>query len=103
MAFNGTEGSAIDHSTAAEWTKAYREAQPNEPLARFFGRDILLSILAQADCQGIRFYYGLNESVPQLLAVGADSEENDQIQERLIADDAPMSPPRMGVLNILNS
>jgi hypothetical protein len=104
MAFDGTEGISIDHTTAAAWTKTYRQTHQDEQLGRFFGRDILLSILAQKDCQGIRFYYGLNELEPQLLAVGADSEENDQLDEDcIVADDSAISPPRSGCLNILNS
>jgi hypothetical protein len=104
MAFNGTEGNPIDHSIASEWTKNYREASPGKLIAHFFGRDVLLNILAQENCQGIRFYYGLDGEVQQILAVGADNEENDQLDgNSIVADESTDSPPRSGQDNILNS
>ncbi|MDB5234604.1 MAG: hypothetical protein JWR44_1597 [Hymenobacter sp.] len=103
MSFNGTEASSISHSTAAALTKAYREANPHAVLGYFFGRDILLEILAQEGCEGIRFYYGLDGTTPQLVAVGADAEETDQVEGFIIADEAACSPPRKGADSILNS
>ena len=58
MAYNGSEGKPIEPTTAGEWTKVYREQNPNLLIARLFGRDILEQLLAQPECQGIRFYYG---------------------------------------------
>ena len=104
MAFNGSEGSAIDPNKAATWTKNYREAHPAAIQSRFFGRDILLAILNQAGCEGVRIYYGLDGTVPQLLAVGANEEENDQLSDScIIADETPAGPPRSGQPSILNS
>ena len=104
MAFNGTEGKAIDLSTAANWTKNYRDSNPDKPQSRFFGRDILQTLLDQTGCEGIRIYYGTDNNVPQLVAVGADSQEDDQIGEGfIVADDTPMGPPNSGQANVLNS
>ncbi|MBH8557778.1 hypothetical protein [Hymenobacter negativus] len=104
MPFNGSESRAIDPNKASEWTKSFREKHPGEIIAHFFGRDILTDILNQEGCQGIRFYYGTDGGVPQLIAVGADSDENDQLGEnRIVADEACGCPDRCSQPNILNS
>lgn len=81
MSFNGTEGAPIELTKAAEWTANYRNS-PNAGTikAHFFGRDILETILAQTDCMGIRIYYALDDAgVQQLVLVGADANEKDQV------------------------
>ena len=104
MAFNGFESSAIDPNIAAEWTRNYRIAHPGEQECQFFGQHILRAILDQPGCKGIRFYYGTNDSEPQLLAVGANNDENDQLGDQfIVADDTVKGPPRCGQPNILNS
>ena len=110
MPFNGTEGKEITLNTAAQLTQNYREANPGPEtiLGCFLGKNILKKILEQPGCQGIRFYYGLNGSTPELVAVGADSEENDQIGvvsgvHCIIADDAPRCPPNSSQHNDLNT
>ena len=104
MAFNGSEGAAIDSATAAKWTKTYRDANPAAIQSRFFGKEILQAILNQPGCVGIRFYYGNDGTVPQLLAVGANSAENDQLGESfVVADESVKGPPCSGQANMLNS
>ena len=104
MPFDGSEGSAIELDVAAQWTKNYRDQNPDQTLGHFFGRDILEQILGQAGCQGIRLYYALDQQgTRQLLAVGADSAEDDQLDDAcIVADNSKGSPPNMGVLNPLN-
>lgn len=104
MAFNGTEGKAIDQKQAATWTRGYRTANPGGVQSRFFGRDVLTAILRQEGCVGVRFYYGLNGTGPQLLAVGADRDENDQLGDAyVVADETPKGPPYSGQSNSMNS
>ena len=104
MAFNGTEGHPIEPEKAGEWTRNYRQAQPGGIYAHFFGRDILLNLLSQAGAQGIRFYYGLDGQTPQLIAVAADTTENDQLGEHfIVADETLPHPPNSSQPNILNS
>ena len=104
MSFSGSEGQSIDPSKASEWTKSFREGHPGEIMAHFFGRDILTAILNQKDCQDIRFYYGSEGEVPQLLAVGTDSNENDQLGgNRIVADEACPCPAFCSQPNTLNS
>ncbi len=104
MAFNGTEGHPIDPEKAGEWTRNYRQANPGGIYAHFFGRDVLLNLLSQAGAQGIRFYYGLNGQTPQLIAVAADTAENDQLGEHfIVADEVLPHLPTSSEPNILNS
>ena len=103
MIFNGSEGSPIDRNTAAAWTKNYREAAPDGLHGHFFGRELLTKLLNQEGCTGIRFYYGLRDDVPQLLAVGADQEGNDQLDPtHHVVDDSKPCPPYCSRPNILN-
>lgn len=110
MPFNGSEGKAIELSVAAQYTQNYREANPNPGtiLGCFLGKDILRKLLEQPGCEGIRFYYGLNGTTPELVAVGADSEENDQLGvisgvQCIVADEAPRCPPNSSQANDLNT
>ena len=105
MGFNGPEGSPVGLSTAAALTKKCREVTPHGLLGHFFGRDILLNLLAQEGCMGIRPCHGLGGGgVQQLVAVGAGAEENDQLGTGcLVADEAMPCPPSLGSPNVLNS
>jgi hypothetical protein len=103
MAFNGNEGAPIDLTEAASWTSNYRSAQPNGIKAHFFGREIIERILAQEDCQGLRIFYGLNDNgEQQLILVGADTNENNQVTGT-IADHSVVCPVACGNADALNS
>lgn len=102
MAFNGKEGGEIPLATAAEMTAAYRAQNPNETLAHYFGKDIILQILAQEKCVGIRIYYGLNrDGGKELILVGVDSQENDLTD--FVADMSLPCPKACSTSNALNS
>ena len=102
MAFNGTEGSAINLSEGAALTKEHRLRNPMALKARFFGKEILNQILDQEGCMGIRFYFGQNEDgVRELVAVGADANEDDMLD--LIADISTPCPKACSSPNALNS
>jgi hypothetical protein len=102
MAFDGTEGGLISMETASSMTRAYREANPGQRIAHFFGMDILNEILAQEGCLGIRMYYALNEDGDkELVIVGADADENDLLEK--VADLSLPCPNRCSSSNKLNS
>ena len=58
----GKEGSVIDIKVAAEWTRNHRHKNPGSVISQFFGKEILMRILNQPDCIGIRFYYADSKS-----------------------------------------
>lgn len=102
MAFNGTEGGAISLLAGAALTAAYRSANPGSVKGHFFGRDILLEILDQDGCMGIRIYYGIgDEDEKELVLVGANASENDMTE--LVADLSLPCPGVCGKANALNS
>ena len=104
MAFDGNEGSFIDNAKAGAWTKSYREKTPNGLMGHFFGRKVLQDLLDREGCMGIRFYYGLHDEVQQLLAVGADHEQNDQLPTTQdVVDESKPCPPDCSQPNVLNS
>ncbi|MBI3234723.1 MAG: hypothetical protein HYZ42_11920, partial [Bacteroidetes bacterium] len=47
MAFTGHENHDITLSTAGEWTKNYRDANPGQTKGHFFGKDAIQAILNQ--------------------------------------------------------
>ena len=102
MTFIGTEGESITLAQAAEMTENYRDENPKGLKAHFLGKDIIKDILRQANCVGIRIYYGIDaNNVQQLILVGADGEENDQTSG-IIADVSKLCPPFCGEANDLN-
>lgn len=104
MAFTGNEGSSIEMERAIALTRNYREANPQQVLSCFLGRDILQALLDQGGSKGIRFYYGLDGGVSQLVAVSANEAEDDQLDAGyLVADEGVLGPPRCGRANKLNS
>lgn len=108
----GNEGGPIDLKTAAEWTRYYRQRNPNETISHFFGNEILKTILGQPDCMGLRIYYANSEKlgifqrilldisnflrkgiansegVKHIIIVGVNKDGTDQLPG------APLMPPR---------
>lgn len=102
MAFDGTEGGQITLQTAANLTANYRDNNPNSTIAHFFGREILLQLLQQSSCVGIRIYYGQDaDGNKELVLVGADESENDILD--LVADLSMPCPKTCSNPNQLNS
>jgi hypothetical protein len=102
MAFNGREGGQITLEQGADLTGKYRDENPNQRIAHFFGKDILEEILAQSGCEGIRMYYGIDENGnKELVLVGADSKENDMTE--FVVDLSNPCPPTCSKPNPLNS
>lgn len=78
--FNGSEGSPITLDTARQWVANYRNQNPGQIEAHFFGFEIIQKILAESGCMGIRIYYALDDSgKKQLILVGADADGNNLI------------------------
>ena len=81
MAFNGTEGGEITLELGADMTAEYRDLNPNERKAHFYGKDILNDLLDQEGCMGIRIYFGIDsDGNKELVLVGADANENDMTE-----------------------
>ena len=102
MSFNGNESSVISLQEATDMTSNYRNAKPGETKAHFFGKNKLMQILNQAECVGIRAYYGIDSNgAKQLVFVGADASEED-LFNGVILDLSVICPNNCANLSPLN-
>ncbi len=70
-------GEEITHELGAKMVKDFQDANPNAVSANYIGRNIIERILAQPECEGIRFYNAINEFGRQTLVyVGIDGHDN---------------------------
>lgn len=87
--FTGQEGDPIALDLAKEWTKNYRELNPDRTEAHFFGNEIIRQILNQTECVGIRIYYAIDDKGnQQLLLVGVDATGNNLLPGMQATDGA---------------
>lgn len=80
--YDGTDGGPIELATAKAWAKNFRDTakNPEEVRAHYFGRDLFLKILAQAECSGMRIYYGLkDDGTKELMLVGVDGKGDNML------------------------
>ncbi len=94
MAFTGNEDQHISLEDAAKLTGNYRQAESaGAVLGGYFSRYSINLLIEQADCVGIRVYYGLTEdNKRQMVIVGVDAEGND-LDEGNILEHAITCPP----------
>jgi hypothetical protein len=93
MAFDGKEGAQISLAEGAAMTLAYRNsAGASGAKAHFMGKSILVSILSQTGCVGIRSYYGIDtDGNKQLVFVGVNASGND-MTSGIVADRSTPCP-----------
>ncbi|MFI5203525.1 MAG: hypothetical protein ACHQF2_03425 [Flavobacteriales bacterium] len=78
MPLTGDEAEEFDLATAEEWCANYRTANPSGIKAHFFGYRLILRILGQRDCVGMRMYYAMdNDDVQWLILVGVKADGTD--------------------------
>lgn len=102
--FTGKENHFITLETASLLTRGYREQNPLQHIAEFFGKEAILAILNQPNCVGLRVYYGQepNSSKKHLVIVGVEPNKND-IYNGFIAERGMSCPNHCGVMNPLNT
>ncbi|MBC7865709.1 MAG: hypothetical protein IAF38_22230 [Bacteroidia bacterium] len=102
MHITGNEAEEFPLKLAAEWTANYRKAHPKQLKGHLFGSRLILRILGQPDCLGIRIYYALDDKgVQQLILCGVDHHGND-LENGIIGERSYPCPPRCGKDNSLN-
>jgi hypothetical protein len=89
----------ISLEEASALTKVYREANPNAIRNEVFGKEILQAILNQADCVGVRLYYGGSDGT-DIVVCGIYDNGND-IYNGVLGDRAIKNST--GAANPLNS
>ena len=84
-------------------TKNYRDTiTAGQTIAHYFGKAAIEAILDQESCVGIRLYYGLDEGVKQIIAVGVNANEND-LYNGLLAERTIQCPQHCSAANPLNA
>jgi len=101
MAFNGTEGSVMPLTEAAELTANFRAANPDQTKAVFYGKDNLMALLEQSGSMGIRMYFAQEDGgAMTLVLVSATADENDDLS--LVIERGSRCPPFCSGANALN-
>jgi hypothetical protein len=66
-------GKDIGYEAGAKMIKRHFDANPDDVIAHFLGRNAIEKILAQPGCVGIRAFHALNEmGITQLILVGVN-------------------------------
>lgn len=99
MFTNDSQEISLDE--AKQLTATYRANNPNQTLGYAFGKTILLQILNQTNCAGIRVYNGQDANGMQPVIVGVDADGND-LCSGTIGDRSYKSPPYSGSASPLN-
>jgi hypothetical protein len=103
MAFTGNENHDITLSEAAAMTANYRNDNPDETIAHYFGKSAIIDIFNQSGCVGMRVYYAIKDTgEKQLVIVGVDADGNDLYNGKL-ADRSFNCPSDCSAANPLNT
>lgn len=93
MEFTGNEAEQIPLDLGCKWTARFRELAPEATKAHFFGKNILMSILNQEGCMGIRAYNAIDDDGKrQLVYVGVNAQGVDLVSG-IIAERSIPCPP----------
>jgi hypothetical protein len=104
MTFTGQENHQISLNDAAALTSRYRAQMGTRILkGGFFGKDAIQAILNQADCVGIRYYYGLDANNIQVLVLVGTNAKGDDLVNGELAEMSIPCPDWCGGPNALNS
>jgi hypothetical protein len=84
-------GKDIGYEKASKMVKRHIDANPDDVMAQFMGREIIEKILAQPNVIGIRSFHGLNNlGINQLVMVGVDADGNNVLDYNLITETGDM-------------
>lgn len=97
MTFTGKEKHIIPAADARQFIENFREeASTGTIYGGFFGKHSILALLGQADCVGIRFYYGKDSnSQDQLVLVGVKPDGSEHVNGYIASLPIPC-PPECG-------
>lgn len=86
-------GGFINLDLAKIWTNNYRLQHQNDVYAHLLGKDKVMQILTQQDCEGIRIYKALNdEGNEKVILTGVDLNGNDMANGLLVEYSKPCPP-----------
>lgn len=86
-------GREMQYNEARTWIDEYRKtcAQQTSPIyAEGFSREVLMKLLSDKNCHGVRVYHANQNGEPRLLLVGMDKHGNDMTRTKQgLKDDMP--------------
>lgn len=81
LALTAAAGEEVGQELGAQMISTYRNANPNDAVGYYIGRNIIEQILAQPGCIGIKFYNAYHENGEKALVyVGVNAQGNDMLQ-----------------------
>lgn len=97
-------GEEISHEMAADFITNFDRECPTETKAFTMGKNILMQILSQPGCAGMRFYNGINENGQKTLVyVGIDAEGKDLVKKTVVLEDGSLTTVRATIADRNNN
>lgn len=100
--FTGNEDHSIESNEAEALTARFRNNPCGTVKGEFFGRAAIETLLQQADCVGIRCYFGRRENDDLALVITGVVENGDDIYPGHVMENGAPCPPVCGSANGLN-
>ena len=92
--FTGKEPHEIDADTARAYIRGWRaRAAPGHTRGGFFSRDILVKMLAQPECAGLRIYHARHEKGHDTFVVVAAAADGRDLWTGTVAENMLPCPP----------
>jgi len=97
MPFTGSEGKQISQTKAKRLIRSYQTRNPFKARSApvecvFYGKNVLLKLLRQRNCVGIKFHFAVEaKKQPTLVLVGV-TKKGESISKMYI-NDGPLCPP----------
>lgn len=95
-------GEVISLDEAKVMTAAHRANNTTGVLAHHYDKDLVLQVLNQTGCTGLRMYHGIENDTHVMVLVGTDSN-GDDMENGVILERGTLCPPRCPKKNNLNS
>jgi hypothetical protein len=95
MSYPSDQDHSISLQEAETMTKRFRDNQSSTTYIKseLFGADAIKDIFSQADCVGVRIYYGMDkQDVPKLIIVGVN-QSGDDLYNGLLVEKGLTCPP----------
>ncbi len=87
----------ISLEEAAELTRRYREVHGKECTSEYFPKEVILELLSQENCSGLRIYFGLSheagDSLCVVLVAAGERDEGDCDLLEIIKEAGEREPP----------
>jgi len=89
--YSAQVGEDIGYEKAAKMIKANYDQNPDDAIAHFVGKDIILKVLAQPGVVGMRMFYAVNDlGLRHLVIVGTDATGKNVVEYSTVNNEGEM-------------